>query len=124
MDILDMDMWIIFKWTLELSVPLRVENCFEYILSQKQKQQKKIVFVIWVNQPFIKSYYAICLCRNTGFGHQLSPWMEQVFVIIRSCVSVSSLTYLEQDLDHSVDHAHPPAQEGEEGDDELDEVVW
>lgn len=31
--------------------------------------------------------------------------------------------YLEQDLDSSVDHAHPPAQEGEERDNELDEVV-
>lgn len=33
------------------------------------------------------------------------------------------MVYLEQDLDRSVDHAHSPAQESEEGNDELDEVV-
>lgn len=32
-------------------------------------------------------------------------------------------TYLEQDLDRPVDHAHPPAQEGKEREDELNEVV-
>lgn len=32
--------------------------------------------------------------------------------------------YLEKDLDRSVDHAHPPAQERKEREDELDEVVW
>lgn len=31
--------------------------------------------------------------------------------------------YLEQDLDGSVHQAHPAAQEGEEGEDELDQVV-
>lgn len=36
---------------------------------------------------------------------------------------MNSDSYLEQDLDCSVDHAHPPAQEGEEREDELDEVV-
>lgn len=46
-----------------------------------------------------------------------------MFVTIRSCELVNSVTYLEQDLDYSVDHAHPPAQEGEEWEDELDEVV-
>lgn len=33
------------------------------------------------------------------------------------------MSYLEQDLDCSIDHAHAPAQEGEEGEDELNEVV-
>lgn len=44
-------------------------------------------------------------------------------VIIRPCEPVNSVSYLEQDLDRSVNHAHPPAQEGEEREDELDEVV-
>lgn len=37
------------------------------------------------------------------------------------CITV--LYYLEQDLECSVDHAHPPAHEGEERDNELNEVV-
>lgn len=36
---------------------------------------------------------------------------------------MNSESYLEQDLDCSVDHAHPPAQEGKEREDELNEVV-
>lgn len=35
----------------------------------------------------------------------------------------SAVSYLEQDLDRPVDHAHPPAQEGKEREDELNEVV-
>lgn len=35
----------------------------------------------------------------------------------------SGASYLEQNLDRPVDHAHPPAQEGEQREDELDEVV-
>ena len=33
------------------------------------------------------------------------------------------MSYLEQDLDGSVDHGHSPAQEGEERKDELNDVV-
>lgn len=53
----------------------------------------------------------------------MPPLIAPVCVIIRSCELVNSASYLEQDLDCSVDHAHPPAQEGEEREDELDEVV-
>lgn len=44
-----------------------------------------------------------------------------MFVIIRFTELVTS--YLEKDLNCSVDHAHPPAQEGEEWENELNEVV-
>lgn len=46
-----------------------------------------------------------------------------MFVVIISCEWANGARYLEQDLDCSVDHTHPPAQEGEEREDELDEVV-
>lgn len=46
-----------------------------------------------------------------------------MFVAIISCEWVNGASYLEQDLDGSIDHTHPPAQEGEEREDELDEVV-
>ncbi len=51
------------------------------------------------------------------------PFPGSVFTIIGSSDSLYIASYLEQDLDCSVDHAHPPAQEGEEGKDELYEVV-
>ncbi len=37
--------------------------------------------------------------------------------------TVSCETRLEEDLQDSVQHAHPPAHEGEEGHHELDEVI-
>lgn len=36
---------------------------------------------------------------------------------------VGNVRYLEKDLDRSVEHAHPPAQEGEKWENELNEVV-
>lgn len=53
----------------------------------------------------------------------MPPLIASGFPIIRSCELVNTVSYLEQDLDCSVDHAHPPAQEGEEREDELNEVV-
>lgn len=53
----------------------------------------------------------------------MPPLPAPVFVMISSCESVNSASYLEQDLDCSVDRAHSSAQEGEEWEDELDEVV-
>lgn len=53
----------------------------------------------------------------------MPPLIASGFLIIRSCELVNAVSYLEQDLDCSVDHAHPPAQEGEEREDELNEVI-
>lgn len=36
---------------------------------------------------------------------------------------MNSVNYLEKDLDCSINHTHPPAEESEERDDEFDKVV-
>lgn len=83
----------------------------------------------WVTISFIAHVSENMLCYDWS---KMNEWVHSTWchhiqhqrLLSSDAVSLNSASYLEQDLDCSVDHAHPSAQEGEEWEDELDEVVW